>query len=359
VRDLCVKAPSVTQYLAQKILKHSRNDSEPEVQGTEEYQSGINPKRASRRRKRVDLTYRLPKSSRAQAGICKDGTEDSHASSSTPLVGDDSVTCQPDHDDVTINQSGDSLATEKPLPECEEGIPEIVTEEVPQEGVQGRSSAHGRSLPSIGRQPALHQPMATCSSDSAKMNSVHRQPSAALSKPTEDGEITVRPPLPAGAEVDGKASSDQATAAPSFPHGTEAQETTFPVHTPSTPVRQISRGSQSPLSDDQTPHTALFTPMVDGEALSPLTEGVRTASPPGKVEMGLPERILSSPSRTGQQQASPRNTASTQAQQVDTEQPLSTRDGQTMPPLSPSGETPALTDMVAKAVHIIYEISRR
>jgi hypothetical protein len=38
---------------------------------------------------------------------------------------------------MTINQSGDSLVTEKPLPECEEDILEIVAEEVPQEGVQG------------------------------------------------------------------------------------------------------------------------------------------------------------------------------------------------------------------------------
>ena len=363
-----MKAPSVAQYLVQEILKHFRDDSEPQVQGPEEHESGINPKRPSRRRKRLDLTYRLPKSSRAQVGIYRDGTEDSHgASGSSSLVGDDSVTCQPGHDDMTINQSSDSLVTEKPLPECEEDIPEIVAEEVPQEGVQGQSSAHGRSLLSIGSESALHQLKATCSSDSAKMNSVHRQPLVALDKPTEDSEITVRPPLPSGAEqretalpeIDGKASNDQATSAPSFPHGTEPQETTLLGLTPSTPERQIGRGFQSPLSDDQTPHTALFTPIVDGEVLSPLTEGDRTASPPDKVEMTLLERIPSSSSRTGQQQASPCNTASTQAQQVDIEQPLSTQDSQTMLPPSPSGEAPALTDMVAKAVHIIYEMSRR
>jgi hypothetical protein len=79
--------------------------------------------------------------------IYRDGTEDSHrASSSSSLVGDDSVTCQPGHDDMTINQSSDSLVTEKPLPECEEDILEIVAKEVPQEGVQGQSSAHDCSL---------------------------------------------------------------------------------------------------------------------------------------------------------------------------------------------------------------------
>jgi hypothetical protein len=226
--------------------------------------------------------------------------------------------------------------------------------------VQGQSSAHGLSLPSIGSESALHQLKATCSSDSAKMNPVHRQLSVALDKPTEDSEKTVRPPSPSGAEqretalpeIDGKASNDQATSAPSLPHGTEPAP-------PSTPVRQIGRGSQSPLSDDQTPHTALFTPTVDGEVLLPLTEGDRTASSPDKAEIALPERSPSSPPRTGQQRASPCSTASAQAQQVDREQPLPTQDSQTMLPPSPPREAPVLTDMVAKAVHIIYEMSRR
>jgi hypothetical protein len=65
-------------------------------------------------------------------GIYRDRTEDSHrASGSSSLVGDDSITCQPSHDDMAINQSSDSLVTEKPLPECEEDIPEIVAKEVP------------------------------------------------------------------------------------------------------------------------------------------------------------------------------------------------------------------------------------
>ncbi len=266
---------------------------------------------------------------------------------------------------MTISQSSDSLVTEKPLPECEEDIPEIVAEEGPQEGVQGQSSAHGRSLLSIGSESALHQLKATCSSDSAKIHPVHRQPSVALDKPTEDREITVRPPLPSGVEqretalpeIDGNTSNDQATA-PSLPHGTEPQQTTLPGPTPSTPVRQIGRGSQSPLSDDQTPYTALFTPTVDGDILSPLTENVRTASLPDKVEMTL-QRIPSPPSRTGQQLASLRNTAPAQAEQVDGEHTLPTHNSQTILPPSPPGEAPTVTDMVAKAVHVIYEMNGR
>jgi len=60
-----------------------------------------------------------------------------------------------------------------------------------------------------------------------------------------------------------------------------------------------------------------------------------------------------------QQQANLYNTTSIQAQQVDREQPLPTQNSQTILPPSPLREAPALTDMVAKAVHIIYEMSRR
>ena len=118
MRDLCIKAPSVAQYLVQEILKHFRDDSKPQVQGPEEHELGINPKRPSRRRKRLDLTYRLPKSSRAQVGIYRDAKNSHGASSSSSLVGDDLVTCQPGHDNMTINQSSDSLVMEKPLLEC-------------------------------------------------------------------------------------------------------------------------------------------------------------------------------------------------------------------------------------------------
>jgi hypothetical protein len=233
-----VKAPSVAQYLVQEILNHSRDDSQPEVQGSKERGSGSDSKRSSRRRKQSDRTYRLPKSSRTQPDIPRDEAEDPHgASSGSSLVGDDLVTCQPSHDDMTINQSNDSLVTEKLLRECEGDIPEIIAEEVPQERVQGQSSANDRSMPSMGSESALHQLKATYSSDSAKRNSVHGQPSATLGNSTEDGQ-TVRPPSPSGTEqretalpeidgIDGKASDKQATLAPSLPHGTEPQETTL------------------------------------------------------------------------------------------------------------------------------------
>ena len=77
---------------------------------------------------------------------------------------------------MIINQTSDSLVTEKPLPEYDGDIPEIVAEEVPLEGVQGQSSVHGRSMLSKDSESALHQMKAMCSSDSAKMNPIHRQP---------------------------------------------------------------------------------------------------------------------------------------------------------------------------------------
>ncbi|KIM93127.1 hypothetical protein OIDMADRAFT_138353 [Oidiodendron maius Zn] len=75
--------------------------------------------------------------------------------------------------------------------------------------------------------------------------------------------------------------------------------------------------------------------------------------------MTLPERYPSSPSRTEQQEASLSNPASIQAQQVNGEQPLPTQDSQTTPSFYPPREALTLTDMVAKAVHIIYEMSKR
>lgn len=115
------------------------------------------------------------------------------------------------------------------------------------------------------------------------------------------------------------------------------------------------------MSDDQTvtPNTALFTPTVNGDILSPLTEDDRTASPPRKIEMALPEGVASSPSSTGQQQTGLGNTASTQAQHVNGEQPISVQDRQTMLPSSLLGEALTLTNMVAKAVHLLYKLSRR
>jgi hypothetical protein len=65
-------------------------------------------------------------------GIYKDRTKDLHrASSNSSLVSNDLVMCQLGHNDMTINQSSDSLVTKKPFPECEEDILEIVAKEVP------------------------------------------------------------------------------------------------------------------------------------------------------------------------------------------------------------------------------------
>lgn len=336
-----MKAPPVAQYLVQEILNLSMDDSQPKVQGSKKRESGTHSKQPLRR-KQLDGTYRLPKSSRTQPSIPGDRTEDSYrASSDNSLVGGDSAKCE-----------GDIL--------------EIVAKEVPQEGVQGQSSAHSRSIPSIGSESAPYQLKAACSSDGARKNSARPQPSATLDMSAKDSQTTSRP---SGAEqretalpgIDGKVSSNQATLATSLQHGTKLQETTLLGSIPSTPVRQINRRFQSPLSNNQTvtTNTTLFTPIGNGEVLSPLTEDYQTASPPDKSEMTLQERFPSSPSRTEQQQASLSNPASTQAQQVTGEQPLPTPDSQTTPSSYPPREAPTLTDMVAKAVHIICEMSRR
>jgi hypothetical protein len=112
------------------------------------------------------------------------------------------------------------------------------------------------------------------------------------------------------------------------------------------------------LSDNQTLYTALFISIVDREVLSPLTKGDQTTFSSDKVEMTLSERILLSSSKTEQQQTSLYNTASTQVQQVDIEQPLSTQDSKTMLSLSLSREVSTLTNIVAKAVYIIYKMNR-
>jgi hypothetical protein len=91
------------------------------------------------RRKKRDLTYRLPKPSKAQAQayISRNGPGGLHGASggSSQVGGNDSVTCQPGYKGTTIDQSSNSPITEKPLPEYEEDIPEIVAEEVSQEGI--------------------------------------------------------------------------------------------------------------------------------------------------------------------------------------------------------------------------------
>ena len=70
--------------------------------------------------------------------ICRGGAKGSHeASGGCSLIADDLVTCQPGHDDMTINRSSDSLVTERPLLEYNRDIPEVVAKEVPREEVQG------------------------------------------------------------------------------------------------------------------------------------------------------------------------------------------------------------------------------
>src|SRR5207248_11588226 len=128
----------------------------------------------------------------------------------------------------------------------------------PQEGVQGQSfGGHGRTLPPMGSESAQHQLKATYSSDGDKSNAVHTQPSATLGKAIEGIQTTISPPSPSAPEpretalpeIDGKTSDAQAPSAPSLPHVAETHETTL-SDPPSTPVRQIGRGFQSPLSED-------------------------------------------------------------------------------------------------------------
>lgn len=175
----------MAQYLVQEILNYSKDDSQPEVQGSKEIEISTTTKRSSKRRKQSDRSYQLPKSSRTQPDIPRDGAEDSHeASSVSSQLRDELVTCPSGHD-----QSSDSLVTDQPLLKCEGDIPKIITEEVPQEevvpqeGVQG----HSRTLPSIGSESALAQLKATCSSD--KRDAVHKQPSATLDKAIEDTQF--------------------------------------------------------------------------------------------------------------------------------------------------------------------------
>jgi hypothetical protein len=181
-------------------------------------------------------------------------------------------------------------------------------------------------MPSMGSEPTLQS-----SSDSAKRNSVHGQPSVTLDTSTKESQTTVHPPLLSGAEqqetalpeIDRKPSSNQATLASSLPQGTELQETTLPGPILSTPVRKIGRAFQSPLSNNQTatPYTALFTPTINREVLlSPLTKDDQTPFLVDKVEMTL-QRIPSP-----QQQASLCNTTSTQAEPVDEEHTLPIQD---------------------------------
>ena len=245
--------------------------------------------------------------------------------------------------------------TEKPLQERERDIPKIIAEEVPQEGtvpqegVQGQSFANGRTLPSIGSKSAVHQLKATHSSDNTKRNAVHRQLSVALDKVTKDSQTTIYTPSPsveqretALPEIDGKGSDAQVL-----------------LDIPFTPASKISKGFRSPISDDKTaiPQTAMFTPIANKGLLSPLTEDNWPASPEN-IETSLPEEPPT-PSCTEQQQTGLCSTASTEVQPVDREKSPSTHDSPAKLSLSLPKKTLTLADIIAKVVHLLYEISRR
>ncbi|TVY15624.1 hypothetical protein LARI1_G009016 [Lachnellula arida] len=358
VRDLCVKEPSVAQYLVQEILKHS-NGSEPEVQSSKENWSSTGLKNTLRTRKRLDPTYRGPKSSWIQADIHRHVSEDADgASDSFSLANDSSAMHQTGHDGMTIRQSSESLIIKESIPECEGGLPEIFVENIFQEGVQ--ASAHGPPISTISSESVMHQLKAMYSSGTATRNAVRI---VVPDESTQDGR-TIRPSSPSEVEqqetalpeIDGEASGNQAAPTPFSPCEIVPQETTLPESALFTPVQQVGRGFQSPISEDQsaTPHTVLFSPIGNGEVLSPLTEDGRSASSLDKVETTLLERALASPSRTGPQHAY--NAAPTRAQEFKEERILVT-DNHTMVSISPPREVPTLTEMIAKAVHLIYEMS--
>ncbi|KAG4427501.1 hypothetical protein IFR05_017016 [Cadophora sp. M221] len=272
VRDLCLKAPSVAQYLVQEILNHPKDNFQPKAQGSQETKTSPTIKRP-KGRKQADRSYRLPKSSRTQPDTPRDGDEVPHdASSVSSQVGDELGTCQSDDDDdddIAINQGSESLVTDQAIPKFEGEIPQITAEGVPQGGVEDDSLVHDRTLPPIANESTLLQLQATCTNDGLKRNVVHRQPSVALDEAATDIRTTGRPSSPnameprepALSEIDEKGSDAQASSDTSSPQVVEPHETLLPDPAPSTPVGKLGRRSQSPISDDQTatPQTALFT----------------------------------------------------------------------------------------------------
>ncbi|KAH9204401.1 hypothetical protein DL95DRAFT_471525 [Leptodontidium sp. 2 PMI_412] len=300
VWDLCLKALSVAKYLIQEILNHPKDNFQP-------------------------------KSSRTQPDTPGDGDEVSHDTSSVnSQVGDELGTCQSDdNNNIAINQRSKSLVTDQAIPKFEEEIPQITAEGVPQGRVEDDSHVYGRTLPPIANESTLLQLQATYTNDGLKRNVVHRQPSVALDEATTDIQTTDRPSSPnameprepALSEIDEKGSDAPSNTSPHVP---ELHENTLPDPTPSIPVGKMSRGFQSPISNDQTAtaQTALFTPIVNGGVLSPLTEDNWTASPAEKAEISFPEG-LPPPSCTERQQRSLSSTASAEAQLDDREQSLS------------------------------------
>jgi len=150
VRDLCVRrvVDSISRQEIQTLrtilnlkFKDPQNISQASTYKTIEKEEAIRPHLSA------------SKSSKAQAHISRTDLGFTRSFRQQPLVGDGSVTCQ--HDDVTINQSSDSLVTENPS-RMRGDIPEIVTEEVAQEGVQGQSSATAAPChPSVASQRSI------------------------------------------------------------------------------------------------------------------------------------------------------------------------------------------------------------
>jgi len=265
---------------------------------------------------------------------------------------------------MTVNRRRESFLIDQVIPEFEKEIPKTIPEKVPHEGVEDESPVYGGRLPPMANKSILHQLQAACTNHSLKRDVVHRQPSVALDQATTDNQTTGRPSSPnamepgdlALLEIDRKERNLQTLLDTPSPYA-ELHETTLPDPIPSTSAGKMSRGFQSPISDEAaTPQIIVFTPIVNG-TLSPLTKDDRPVSPLEKVEMSLLEE-LPTLSCTEQQQTSIYS-ALTKAQPVDREKSLPTQDSPAMPPPSPPEEAPRLADMVANAVHIIYEMSRR
>jgi hypothetical protein len=181
---------------------------------------------------------------------------------------------------MTIEESPKVPKVDYDISDYEEQDP-TETNEAPQRGVEGQSATQERTLPSTAGELALHQ--ATFSSDSPKRDEVHRQPSMALNQSTKDGQTTDQnfllggeeQEMPASVESDERASASQAGLTTSLSHKTELHETALLASTLSTPIRQIDRGYQSPLSNDSitTPQKNLFSPIVNAEhTQSPVTK---------------------------------------------------------------------------------------
>ena len=350
----------MAQYLVQEILNHPRDDSQPEVQDSKEFETSTTTKQSSKRRKQSDCSYRLPKSSRIQLNTPGDRDEVLHEYPNiTSQVGNELITCQ-SRDDITFNRRSESLVMDQVIPKFDRESPQITAEKVPQGAVED-APVHGGTLPL--NEATVHQVQAKSANDGFKRNLVHKKSSIALDQANTYDQNTSRPSSPnamelenqAPPEIDGKGSDAQASSDNPSPHVTE--ETIMPDPTPSTPASKISKGFRSPISDDQTatPQTAVFTPVVNGGLLSPLTEDNWPATPE-KIEMSLPKE-LPTPSCTEQQQTGLCSTASTEAQPVDREKSPPTHNSPAK--LSPSSPEKTLTDMIAKVVYLLYKMSRR